>query len=572
MRKFALSYFVVVLVVCFATWLIWALFDYPLTGIDDANIFFVYARNVASGHGFVYNVGGERVEGFSSLLWTLICTVAFSLSSTPELMLLIVNILIASLGITVALSYIGSELTGPNDNRFTRLFLQFVFLSLLVTSPAYILWNTITLMENALWGTLLLLATVLVTRNNVSTQATNFVLAFVFILILLTRPESFVWVAVFTSILFVRKALANGLARAMREIVPLLLVIATTVAALTLFRSLYFGYPLPNTYYAKVSPSMFYNFTQGAIYFAKYFTSSPVVSISIVAAALTGMHAVLSFMENRSVDDGLAFLPVVAGVGLMIPMITGGDHFSSFRFYQSIYPILLLCLIYFVRSVLPHYIQIHLNPVVVKRPQMIFMSSLGILFVFSFVLYQARDWLSSEETDRMEQEFAFAADGREQGQFMEDLFSDVSELPKLGVVRAGGIKYTYMGEVVDLMGLNNLSMAHNGGKRVGRKNHAAFEKSTFYQLKPDVVSAELVSKNDWHYEAVVLRKSWDNTVALKGLYDDTAFQESYVYAKIERKGTESNKCLVGWFQKDFLNELDQSGEFVIERFSYGAID
>ena len=39
----------------------------PLTGIDDANIYFVYARNLANGHGFVYNIGGERVEGFTSL-------------------------------------------------------------------------------------------------------------------------------------------------------------------------------------------------------------------------------------------------------------------------------------------------------------------------------------------------------------------------------------------------------------------------------------------------------------------------------------------------------------------------
>jgi hypothetical protein len=170
----------------------------------------------------------------------------------------------------------------------------------------------------------------------------------------------------------------------------------------------------------------------------------------------------------------------------------------------------------------------------------------------------------------MGQEFKFAEDGREQGQFMEDLFAGLPELPKLGVVRAGGLKYTYSGEVIDLMGLNNLSMAHNGGKRVGRKNHAAFEKSTFYQLQPDVVSAEMVSISEWHYEAVVLRKSWDNMVALKGLYNDVAFQESYVYAKIDRQG--SNKSLVGWFQKDFLNELDASGYFVIERFEYSAID
>ena len=33
---------------------------------------FIYMKNFALGNGFVYNEGGELVEGFTSLLWTLI--------------------------------------------------------------------------------------------------------------------------------------------------------------------------------------------------------------------------------------------------------------------------------------------------------------------------------------------------------------------------------------------------------------------------------------------------------------------------------------------------------------------
>lgn len=40
---------------------------------DDAMITLQYARNLAEGHGLVWNAGGERVEGFTSPLWTLIC-------------------------------------------------------------------------------------------------------------------------------------------------------------------------------------------------------------------------------------------------------------------------------------------------------------------------------------------------------------------------------------------------------------------------------------------------------------------------------------------------------------------
>ena len=40
-------------------------------GIDDAYISFRYAENLSQGHGLVFNVG-ERVEGYSNLLWILI--------------------------------------------------------------------------------------------------------------------------------------------------------------------------------------------------------------------------------------------------------------------------------------------------------------------------------------------------------------------------------------------------------------------------------------------------------------------------------------------------------------------
>ena len=38
---------------------------------DDAMISMRYAKNFADGHGFVWNPGGERVEGYSNFLWTI---------------------------------------------------------------------------------------------------------------------------------------------------------------------------------------------------------------------------------------------------------------------------------------------------------------------------------------------------------------------------------------------------------------------------------------------------------------------------------------------------------------------
>jgi len=43
--------------------------------VDDSYIFYRYAQNFAAGHGLVYNLG-DRVEGYSSLLWTVMLALA----------------------------------------------------------------------------------------------------------------------------------------------------------------------------------------------------------------------------------------------------------------------------------------------------------------------------------------------------------------------------------------------------------------------------------------------------------------------------------------------------------------
>ena len=568
MRNFSLNLLFTLLLVGVAAWAIWARFEYPRTGIDDANIFFVYAQNAANGHGFVYNVGGERVEGFSSLLWTLICSAVFRASDRPEFILLFINVIILSFGITAAISSIQRMFTRGQYSHLHAMFATFLFLALLLTSPMYLAWNLVSLMENPLWSTLVLLATLFVIRDELSGKAIYGMFLPLSVLLLLTRPEAYAWVAALTGILYVRRALALGWKQAVRELIPLLAVILLTIIGLTLFRIVYFGYPLPNTYYAKVSPSFFYNIFQGTKYVVQYFVSNLIVSILIAAALLDAVHTALMFMEGKFTNDGLLLLPFVAGTGLLLPMITGGDHFSSFRFYQAVYPILLLCLVHFLWFVLPQYIQIGLTSSLLRRSQMIFAASLVGLVAAGMVLYQVRDWVSSEELSELSDEFEFAEDGRDTGQFARELFAAEPELPAIGVIRAGGIKVSYPGEIIDLMGLNNLMMAHNGGERQGEKNHAAFEKATFYRLQPDIVNPEIVPLDDRLLKAAELKTSWENTVPLKGLYNEPDFLNMYDYASIQKVDMQRNKALVGWFEKKYLSRLETRGEYVIERYPY----
>ena len=90
----------------------------PLLGIDDAHIFLVYGKNLTSGAGLVYNQGGERVEGFSSLLWLLVIALGYLAFPSPEKYLLIVSVLLVS-GAIAIVTYTRVRYA-PSGVRLTR--------------------------------------------------------------------------------------------------------------------------------------------------------------------------------------------------------------------------------------------------------------------------------------------------------------------------------------------------------------------------------------------------------------------------------------------------------------------
>jgi hypothetical protein len=565
MQRLTYNFLLTLFLCSLASFIAFYRLNVPLVGIDDANIYFVYARNVASGDGFVYNVGGERVEGFTSLLWTLVAALAFKLSSHPELILLMINIVLLSLGLTAALSYLQKDFLLSQESRQRGLIYATVFLILILTSPRYIVWNTVTLMENGLWSTLLLVTTVFIIKNHLSTQQINLGFIPLSILLLLTRPESILWVTVFVFVLFIRTAWAQDLAKARKDLTPSIFCALICIVLLTLFRIQYFGYPLPNTFYAKVSPSFVYNLQEGAIYLAKYTISDPMILLSVTAIVIAGSNTIFRIFAKQIPGDGSFFLPILAATGLLAPLITGGDHFGSFRLYQNIYPIEILCLLYFADRILPGFLgSIAQSRITHTKHRALTLGAILALMLgfFSFQLYM---WNSIKS--EIDIEFKVADYGRKNGTFIQELFSNLPKLPSLGVVASGGIKYSYEGKIVDLMGLNNTLMAHNLGERKGIKNHAAFDIETFYQLQPDIVWPLTRIEEAWQYRESEIKESWENREGLKGLFDEPDFLHLYTYAKVTSK-IERGYALIAWFKKDFLEELSAYGEFRIERYQY----
>lgn len=70
--------------------------------VDDAFISLRYARNLVEGHGLVWNVG-ERVEGFTNLLWTLLLAAGTAITGVElPLVALVGNLLVLAATLLVA--------------------------------------------------------------------------------------------------------------------------------------------------------------------------------------------------------------------------------------------------------------------------------------------------------------------------------------------------------------------------------------------------------------------------------------------------------------------------------------
>jgi arabinofuranosyltransferase len=521
----------------------------PAIGIDDANIFFVYARNISAGQGFVFNPGGERVEGFTSLLWVLVCSGAIAVARNPEVPLLALNILLVSL--TIVSCVCSSVFKRSEARNSTALLFQGTFILLLLLDFRYVVWNTITLMETALWAALLTATTTLIVEDRTDRQQA-FMLAGLVALMVATRPEALVWGPVICGLFYIKREALVGRTRAMTALIPSLLSYVLTAGILTIFRLAYFGWPLPNTYYAKVSPSLAFSLREGTTYLTSYLTSQAVPLACFLALIVSLVH----LLHVRLRDHSTLVLTAMALMGLFVPVLTGGDHFEGFRFYQAVYPILLLALMNCVRFIVVPYFS-----AVVKKPFPATMKLVGVASIASVILtMHVVEAIQFGSMRSLQTEFELAAAGRRMGNKLNVLFEELHPRPAIGTITVGGLQYAYGGRVVDLMGLNNIKMAHNGGDRIGFRSHAAFEKRTFYELKPAIV-VPLVH----HSETLTMagEKVLFVDRVLKGLLQEPQFQNTYRLAEIQRTTPSGVVELAAWYDREFLADVARSGVFKI---------
>jgi hypothetical protein len=210
--------------------------------VDDAYISFRYAQNLVAGHGLVFNPG-ERVEGYTNFLWTIILALFMRLGLDPSFVAIVLGVAF-SLG-TLWLVYLFWRLA-----RLRSPTIPVIAAWCLALDGSFALW-AVSGMETSMFAFLVLAALAAYVWEWEKGRP-GFLSGVLLALAAMTRPEGvlvFVVVVIHQAVarlVWQRQLLTSAdMARAG--------VFVALYLPYFLWRYYYYGFLLPNTFYAKVT-------------------------------------------------------------------------------------------------------------------------------------------------------------------------------------------------------------------------------------------------------------------------------------------------------------------------------
>ncbi len=217
---------------------------------DDAFISFIYARNLAEHGQLVYNLG-DRVDGYTNFLWTVLLAGVHRLGGALEAWSLWLATALSALTIVLAVR-LGEHLD-PDAPAPRRLLAPL----LLGGSGALACWTSGGL-ETALFSTLVTASALCALE---ASPRRDLVFGVLGALGAMTRPEGL--------LLF---ALLGGFALVDRRRAPVRALVAFAVlfGPYFVWHWRYYGFPFPNTYYVKSSGARGETLSQGAFYVGRF--------------------------------------------------------------------------------------------------------------------------------------------------------------------------------------------------------------------------------------------------------------------------------------------------------------
>lgn len=395
---------------------------------DDAFIYFRYARNFADGHGPTWNVGGERVEGYTGILWLLPLTVASKLGlDVPET----ARYLGFALGVGALAMLYPLAAALPAGRRYP---LSPVLASLaLAAAGPFALW-TLAGMEMPLFILLVLIGVWLHLREDAGDAAAVPWSAFAFVLATATRPEGALIVGV--TGLFKLSALLDPATRnaRFRQLLLWAGFIAVLYGGYLLWRYNYYGDLLPNTFYAKVTVGRDV-YDRGVRY---------LVSSGRDYGVLLLMAGLVAYLAGTRPAKAPLYLATLVAAWMVWVVLSGGDTLLFGRFIAPILPLLYLAAALGAALLL--------EATVEARNRLVARPAFALLFaaVLLATLYPSLDPF-------LDFDHRILRDNILIGRWMaEHLPPDTT----IAVTWAGAIPYYSRLPTLDMLGLNDTHIAH----------------------------------------------------------------------------------------------------------------
>ena len=297
---------------------------------DDSFISFRYARNLVHGNGLVFNPGGERVEGYTNLLWVLLLAAFAAVGLSMEHMASVLSIAatFALFGVVVRFAWVRL----PAGRRWIAV-IPALFLA---STRSFAVWATSGL-ETRLFDFLLVAGILRLVHEVEDVHADGArpraLAPWIFGLAALTRPDGLLvgGCAFLTELAY--RWLRSG--RAPLRVALAWWPMAMLVCGHFAFRRVYYGDWLPNTFYAKVGAP--HSLDAGLRYLALF--ALEYGAILWIPGIVVG---VLSRVRARTPFLPALFLAAIVPHVLYVATI-GGDHFE-FRPLDFYWPLVFLLL------------------------------------------------------------------------------------------------------------------------------------------------------------------------------------------------------------------------------------
>ena len=421
--------------------------------VDDSFITFRYVKNFVNGSGLVFNPG-ERVEGYTNFLWAMLLS-PFLYANPKINLLLVAQVLgivfgMATILLVVRFSSLINRPFGP---------LSVVAAAFLAFNSSFSAWSTGGL-ETTLF-TFLVFAGGLGYVYFLQTGKKQLVPAVLFALAAMTRPEG-ILVFGLTSLHFFATEFRSGRQLISRRTLGWLVAFLLIYAPYFLWRLNYYGYPLPNTFYAKLG-------SRGGLYDRGF---RYVLNYVEWSGAFVFLLA-LPLLINRIKEAWVSYFLLLVGAYVLYVIYVGGDGLAFFRFIVPVTPFMYLLVQEGLRDCVDWATKRRILRTEWATP------ALACLILVVSLAFTGRQSLAiilfpdSQRWYEPQSELSFPGTGRDHSYISFDnyfvdrqaiaakwLEANAAPDALVASTPAGSIAYNMHLNVIDMLGLNDLHISH----------------------------------------------------------------------------------------------------------------